>query len=113
MPELPNILVYKAALRARVVGHRLSKIAIRSPFVPRTFDPPVDAAVGRMVMGVSRIGKRLVIEMEGDLFLVVHLMIAGRHACFHGGFAEEACFAACCCGSGCAEGDGSGRDQCA
>ena len=78
MPELPDIEVYADALRARVAGEPLLGVRVASPFLVRTADPPISAAEGRKVLGVRRIGKRLVLALEGDLFLAVHLMIAGR-----------------------------------
>jgi formamidopyrimidine-DNA glycosylase len=78
MPELPDILLYQRALADRIVERALDAVSIRSPFLLRTFEPPVDEAVGRKVLGVRRIGKRIVWEFEGDLFFVFHLMIAGR-----------------------------------
>ncbi len=78
MPELPDITVYLEALEARVLGARLERIRLVSPFVLRSFDPPISAAHGRSVTGLRRLGKRVVIGLEGDLFLVIHLMIAGR-----------------------------------
>jgi formamidopyrimidine-DNA glycosylase len=78
MPELPDVVVYIEALRERVQGQRLLAIRLRSPFVLRTVDPPIGAAGGRAVTGLRRIGKRIVIDLDRNLFLVVHLMIAGR-----------------------------------
>ena len=78
MPELPDIELYLHALRPRIVGRRLEKIRLASPFLVRSFDPPIDNAYGKTVVSVRRLGKRLVWELEGDLFLVIHLMIAGR-----------------------------------
>ena len=78
MPELPDVTVYLEALAARVDGRKLLGVRLASPFVLRTFDPPLSAAAGRKVLGLRRVGKRLVLELEGDLFLVIHLMIAGR-----------------------------------
>lgn len=78
MPELPDITVYREALQRRVGGQTLRAFTRRSPFVLRTVEPPADAIVGLRVEDVSRIGKRLVLEFERELFLVVHLMIAGR-----------------------------------
>ncbi len=78
MPELPDITVYIEALEARVVGQRVEKIRIAKPFLLRSFDPPISAAYGKVVTGVRRMGKRIVLELEDDLFLVIHLMIAGR-----------------------------------
>lgn len=78
MPELPDIELYLHALRPRIVGRRLEKIRLASPFLVRSFDPPIDHANGKTVVALRRLGKRLVWELEGDLFLVIHLMIAGR-----------------------------------
>ncbi len=78
MPELPDVELYLHALRERVVGQELRGVRIASPFVLRSVDPPIDEAVGKRVTGVRRIGKRIVLEQEPDLFIVVHLMIAGR-----------------------------------
>jgi len=78
MPELPDVTVYVEALERRIVGRRLGEIRLNSPFVLRTVAPPLAAAQGRRVVGVRRLGKRIVIALEGELFLVLHLMIAGR-----------------------------------
>ncbi|MFN0177870.1 MAG: Fpg/Nei family DNA glycosylase [Gemmatimonadales bacterium] len=78
MPELPDIVTYRDALAERVVGHRLVEVRLRTPFLLRSVEPPLAATHGRLVTGVSRLGKRLVLELEGDLHLVIHLMIAGR-----------------------------------
>jgi formamidopyrimidine-DNA glycosylase len=78
MPELPDITVYREALERRVAGRVLEAVSVASPFLLRTVEPPLIEAVGRKVLGLERIGKRLVFVLEGDLFLVVHLMIAGR-----------------------------------
>jgi formamidopyrimidine-DNA glycosylase len=78
MPELPDVVVYLERLEALVAGETLRKIRLASPWVLRTFDPPVSAVEGKKVTGFRRIGKRLVFELEGDLFVVVHLMVAGR-----------------------------------
>jgi formamidopyrimidine-DNA glycosylase len=78
MPELPDITVYIEALESRVVGQTLERLRIPKPFLLRSVDPPLSAAQGKRVTGVRRMGKRIVIELEDDLFLVVHLMIAGR-----------------------------------
>jgi len=80
LPELPDVVVYLEALTREIVGRPLQRITLRSPFVLRSVDPPIDALFDRIVAGVSRIGKRIVLEFEpaGDLFLVIHLMIAGR-----------------------------------
>ena len=78
MPELPDITVYIEALEARVVGQQVEAIRVASPFVVRTFDPPLSAIVGKQVLRLHRLGKRIAFELEEDLFLVLHLMIAGR-----------------------------------
>jgi formamidopyrimidine-DNA glycosylase len=78
MPELPDISAYLAALDARVTGHVLQSVRVGSPFLVRSFDPPVSQAEGRRVTGLRRMGKRIVFELEGGLFLVLHLMISGR-----------------------------------
>ena len=78
MPELPDVVVYIEALRERVLDIRLEAVRLRSPFVLRSVTPPLSSAGGRTVRGLSRIGKRIVFDLEGDLFLVLHLMIAGR-----------------------------------
>ena len=78
MPELPDVEVYVEALRDRVVGQPLERVRLGSPFLLRTVEPPLTAFAGRRVASVSRLGKRVVLEFEGDLFLSVHLMIAGR-----------------------------------
>jgi formamidopyrimidine-DNA glycosylase len=78
MPELPDLTVYLEALQQRLVGHHLERVQIVSPFLLRTAVPPVQAAEHRRVTGVRRIGKRLAVGLEGDLWLVFHLMIAGR-----------------------------------
>ncbi|MFN2635601.1 MAG: Fpg/Nei family DNA glycosylase [Gemmatimonadaceae bacterium] len=78
MPELPDITVYIEALESRVVGQTLQKLRIAKPFLLRSVDPPVSSAYGKRVTGLRRMGKRIVLELEDDLFLVIHLMIAGR-----------------------------------
>ena len=78
MPELPDITVYVECLGRRVLNRRLERIRIASPFVLRTVEPPLSDAEGRLVAAVRRIGKRIVLGLEGDLFLVLHLMVAGR-----------------------------------
>ncbi|MGB2869244.1 MAG: DNA-formamidopyrimidine glycosylase family protein [Bacteroidota bacterium] len=78
MPELPDVTIYLEALQARIIGQRLEKIRLVSPFVLRSVDPPIASAQGKKITGLRRIGKRIVFELEGDLFLVIHLMIAGR-----------------------------------
>lgn len=78
MPELPDIVVYLEALAPRILHQPIDAVRIINPFVLRSVDPPITAAQGRSVTGLERIGKRIVLELEDDLFLVVHLMIAGR-----------------------------------
>ena len=78
MPELPDIVAYIEALERKTVGHLIADIRIKSPFVVRSFEPPLSDAVGRRVVALRRLGKRIAMELEGDLFLVIHLMIAGR-----------------------------------
>jgi formamidopyrimidine-DNA glycosylase len=78
MPELPDIVVYLDALAPRIVGQPLEGARVTSPLLLRTADPPLPAAVGKTVTGLRRLGKRIVWEMEDQLFLVFHLMIAGR-----------------------------------
>jgi formamidopyrimidine-DNA glycosylase len=78
MPELPDILVYLAALEERILGRPLERIRLASPFLLRSVEPPLDTVQGKTVGVLRRLGKRIVIGLEGDLFLVLHLMIAGR-----------------------------------
>ena len=78
MPELPDVELYLSALRPRVVGKVLNRVRVVSPFVVRTFDPPVDALEGNPAERVERLGKRIVLAFPDELYLVVHLMIAGR-----------------------------------
>jgi formamidopyrimidine-DNA glycosylase len=78
VPELPDIVIYLEALRARVVGTRLDRVRLLSPFVLRSVDPPVDRIHGQIIRAVRRIGKRIVLAFDKDLFVVLHLMIAGR-----------------------------------
>ena len=78
MPELPDVVVYLEALTRRIAGRRLERLTLHSPFVLRTVDPPIEAIQSKTVRGVRRIGKRIVLAFDDDLFLVIHLMIAGR-----------------------------------
>lgn len=78
MPELPDIVVYIERLRARVQGQSLNRVRLVNPFLLRSVDPPLSEANGRTVMDLRRLGKRIVFDLEPDLFLVLHLMIAGR-----------------------------------
>jgi formamidopyrimidine-DNA glycosylase len=78
MPELPDAVVYVERLNALLAGRRLDEVRLPSPFVLRTVDPPVGAVAGRTLLGARRLGKRVVLALDGGLFLVIHLMIAGR-----------------------------------
>jgi formamidopyrimidine-DNA glycosylase len=78
MPELPDIVVYIEALEKRILGQTLEAVRLASPFLLRTADPPLRAVEGKRVLKLRRIGKRIAIGVEGDLWLVLHLMIAGR-----------------------------------
>lgn len=78
MPELPDIELYLHALRSRIVGQRVERIRVASPFLVRSVNPTVQEVEGRTVIGLRRLGKRVVWEMDDGLFLVIHLMIAGR-----------------------------------
>ena len=85
MPELPDLTVYREALEQRIAGQQLESVLIQSPFLLRTVDPPLPSALGRRVTAVRRIGKRLGLGLEGELWLVFHLMIAGRLHWFDAG----------------------------
>jgi len=78
VPELPDVVVYTEALTSTVVNRTLERLRIPSPFVLRTVTPPIQSIVGRQVRGIRRVGKRIVLAFDPDLFLVIHLMIAGR-----------------------------------
>ena len=78
MPELPDVTVYLEHLRRRVLDHRIQRIRLASPFVLRSVEPPLSELNGKKVIGLRRLGKRLVFALEDDLFLVLHLMISGR-----------------------------------
>jgi len=78
LPELPDVVVYLEALTREIVGRRLERIKLSSPFVLRSVDPPITSLHGQTVRGVRRIGKRIILEFADDVFLVIHLMIAGR-----------------------------------
>ena len=78
MPELPDITLYLEQLTPRILHQPLLRIVIRSPFVLRSVDPPLAVVEGRRVVGLRRMGKRIIFSLEGDLFVVIHLMIAGR-----------------------------------
>jgi formamidopyrimidine-DNA glycosylase len=78
MPELPDVDLYVHALRPRIAGQTIRAVRLSTPFLLRSVEPPLGSVEGRTVRGVSRLGKRIVVETEGELFLVIHLMIAGR-----------------------------------
>ena len=78
MPELPDVVVYIESLQPRIVGQKLERVRIASPFVLRSVTPPISAVVGKTVRGLRRLGKQIVLHFENDLFIIIHLMIAGR-----------------------------------
>lgn len=78
MPELPDIVVYVEALETRIVGQPLEEVRLKTPFLLRTVEPPLEALIGKTVRNVRRFGKRIVIGLDDELFIVLHLMIAGR-----------------------------------
>ncbi|HZB28021.1 MAG TPA: DNA-formamidopyrimidine glycosylase family protein, partial [Gemmatimonadales bacterium] len=78
MPELPDIALYLSQLGPRLVGQTLDRIVLRSPFVLRSVEPPLSSVAGKRVLALRRMGKRIVFELEDELFIVIHLMIAGR-----------------------------------
>src|SRR5205814_631492 len=78
MPELPDIVVYLERLAERVAGERLEAVRLASPFLLRTVEPPFGEVAGKRVVGLRRLGKRIVFELEDELFVVLHLMVAGR-----------------------------------
>src|SRR3954469_14900752 len=78
MPELPDIELYLRALRTRILNQTLERVRLGTPFLLRTVDPPLDAVIGRSVVDLRRLGKRIVWDMGDELFLIFHLMIAGR-----------------------------------
>jgi len=78
MPELPDITVYIEALRDRIVGHELNRVFVKGPFLLRSVAPPLSAVFGRKVNNIRRIGKQIAIGLDGELWMVLHLMIAGR-----------------------------------
>src|SRR5690242_5100335 len=78
MPELPDITVYLEALDRRIVGETRAGVRVRSPFLVRTFDPALEALHGRPVRALRRLGKRIAVGFDDELWLVLHLMIAGR-----------------------------------
>ncbi len=78
MPELPEITAYLEGFERTILGHPITGVRVRSVALLRTWDPPVSAALGRPVLGLERVGKRVVWALEGDLYLVFHLMLTGR-----------------------------------
>jgi formamidopyrimidine-DNA glycosylase len=78
VPELPDIAVYIEALERRLVGQPIERVRLANPFILRTAVPPITSVEGKRVLGLRRIGKRIVLALEGDLYLVLHLMVAGR-----------------------------------
>src|SRR2546426_2916753 len=78
MPELPDITVYIEALEKRILGQRVERVRIVSPFLLRTVEPPVASAEGKKVVALRRLGERICIGVEGEVWLGLHLMIAGR-----------------------------------
>jgi formamidopyrimidine-DNA glycosylase len=78
MPELPDVTVYVEALRTRIIGHRLIRAIVKSPFLMRSVDPPLSATFGKQVHQVRRLGKQIAIGIDNDLWIVLHLKIAGR-----------------------------------
>src|SRR5687767_13243203 len=78
MPELPDIVVYIEALEQRILGETLERVSVTTPFLLRTALPPINSVEGHKVVTLSRLGKRIVVGLENDLWLVLHLMIAGR-----------------------------------
>ena len=78
MPEYPDLELYLSALASRAMGQPLERVRLGSPFVLRSVEPPLSGTFGRKIIGLRRLGKRLIFELEGELFIVIHLMIAGR-----------------------------------
>src|SRR5690242_21574562 len=78
MPELPDVTIYVESLAARVIGQPLEQLTVKTPFVLRSVSPTVSAVEGRPVVDVRRLGKRIVLDTGDELFVVIHLMIAGR-----------------------------------
>src|SRR5262249_2028644 len=78
VPELPDILLYLRALEPRILGRRITGVRLANPFLLRSVEPPLSAVGGRTVIGLRRLGKRIVIELDDGLFLIFHLMVAGR-----------------------------------
>src|SRR5262245_29968935 len=78
VPELPDVSVYIEALTERIAGRRLERVVLRSPFVLRSVEPPLESIFGSIIQSIRRVGKRIVLVFDPDIFLVIHLMIAGR-----------------------------------
>ena len=78
MPELPDVLLYIESLSSRILNQTLERVRLASPFVVRSVAPPISAINNRRICGLRRLGKQIVLEFEGNLFLIIHLMIAGR-----------------------------------
>ena len=78
MPEIPDLELYRSALESRVVGQKLERVRLGSPFLVRSVEPPLASTFGHVVRGTRRVGKRIVFELDNALFIVIHLMIAGR-----------------------------------
>src|SRR2546425_12658584 len=78
MPELPDVVVYLEALEQRILGEPIEAIRIQSPSVLRTVEPPIQTVVGRRVISLRRMGKRLILGLDDDLYLIIHLLTAGR-----------------------------------
>src|SRR5712691_2730482 len=78
MPELPDVLLYIECLKPRVAGQPLESVRLASPFVLRSVSPPISAINGKNIRGLRRLGKQIILEFEDELFLIIHLMIAGR-----------------------------------
>ena len=78
MPELPDVEVYVDCLRRRIIGRACQRVQLVNPFVLRSVSPPFDAVEGKTILGVDRLGKRIVLSTTDDLFVIIHLMVAGR-----------------------------------
>src|SRR5437667_10250382 len=78
MPELPDVILYIESLKPRILNQKLERVRLASPFVVRSVSPPISAVNGRTIVALRRLGKQIVFEFEGGLFIVIHLMIAGR-----------------------------------
>jgi len=85
VPELPDLSNYIESLKSRITGETLNGIRISNPFVLRSVEPSIEDMSGRKIIGLSRLGKRIVIELEGEHYIVIHLMIAGRFRWYKAG----------------------------